>query len=145
MKQFLLLALSLFSVIILFSQQPGQTPGGPGVRMQSTSGTGRIYGKIVDSTGKGVRDASIVLLQKRMDTATKRMKEVLVKGGSTQANGDFNLEGVPTFGSLTLSITAIGYQPVNQSVSFNSGTPAGAKNAQGQMPNMSAIGGAFER
>lgn len=143
MKQFLLLALSVFSVIILFSQQP--QPGGPGVRMQPTSGTGRIYGKIVDSTGKGIRDASIVLLQKRMDTATKRMKEVLVKGASTQANGDFNLDGVPTFGPLTLSITAIGYQPLNQSVSFNDGMPAAAKNPQGQTPNMSPMGGGFEK
>src|SRR5262245_43013236 len=48
---------------------------------------GRVFGKLVDSTGKGIRDASVLLLQNKMDAATKKMKQVLVKGVSTQPDG----------------------------------------------------------
>src|SRR5438067_6754904 len=105
MRKLLFLFISLCLTLSLSAQFPG------GGQRQAPPSIGRVYGKLVDSTGKGIRDASVMLLQNRMDTATHKMKEILLKGVSTQSNGDFNLEGLPIFGPLKLSITAVGYQP----------------------------------
>jgi hypothetical protein len=81
--------------------------------------SGRLYGKVVDSSGKGIQDASVLLLQSKMDTAAKKLKDVLLRGMSTQANGDFNMEDLPTAGEFKLNITATGYQAKNQSIKFS--------------------------
>jgi outer membrane receptor protein involved in Fe transport len=116
---------------------------------QAPPSIGRIYGKLVDSTGKPVDDASVMVLQRKMDTATHKMKEVLLKGVTTQANGDFNIEGLPIFGQLKLTISAVGYSPITQQVAFQIKMPAGQRpsgNASnGQMPDLSAIASNFER
>lgn len=140
MKKFLVMILFVFLGMFVSAQTPqgvrnGTAPGAPSI--------GRIYGKLVDSSGRGIRDASVVLLQSRKDTVSGKMKEVLVKGTSTEANGDFNLEQLPVMGALKLSITAVGYQPVDQVVSFmdkKSATPAGKP---GQAPNIGGLN--FER
>ncbi|MEI6948383.1 outer membrane beta-barrel protein [Paraflavisolibacter sp. H34] len=123
MKKFLL-------VLSLFTAAQGlqaQTPGGPpaGVKMQAAPSIGRIYGKLVDSAGKGIRDASIVVLQSRLDSATRKMKDVLLKGVTTQSNGDFNIEDLPIRGALKVKASATGYQALDQTVSFQPQRPAG--------------------
>ena len=141
----------LFTLLVILSVSLNllaQPPMGGG--MQAPPQIGRIYGKVVDSTGKAVRDASVVLLQSRMDTATKKMKDVLLKGVTTEANGDFNLEQLPIFGPLKLTITAVGYQPLEQKVGFDFKMPAGGAQAPrrtqtGGMPDMSAIASNFEK
>jgi len=144
MKKLAFLFWSLCIVFSLAAQPPaGMTGNG---KMQAPPSIGRIYGKLVDSSGKDIRDASIVLLQNRMDTVTHKMKEVLLKGTNTQANGDFNLEGLPVFGSMKLTITAIGYKPLTQAVSFEMKKPMGsAKPVGGQMSDPSAMTGAFDK
>jgi ferric enterobactin receptor len=126
-----------------------QFPGGAGAgARQAPPSIGRIYGKLVDSTGKGIRDASVVVLQSRMDTATRKMKEVLLKGATTQGNGDFNLEGLPVFGPLKLTATAVGYEALTKTVQFEMKMPAGgapSRPANGGMPDLGAIAGAFEK
>src|SRR5688572_20275483 len=102
MKNAVLIVLFAFAGLTMYAQQP----------------LGRIYGKVADSTGKGIQDASVLLLQTRMDTVTKKTKEVLLRGVSTQANGDFNLEDLPVGGQFKLNITATGYQPQSSAVSF---------------------------
>ena len=102
MKNAVLIVLFVFGGLSMYAQQP----------------LGRIYGKVADSTGKGIQDASVLLLQTRMDTVTKKTKEVLLRGVSTQANGDFNLEDLPAGGQFKLNITATGYQPQSSAVSF---------------------------
>jgi len=70
-------------------------------------------------------------LQNRYDAVTKKSKEVLLKGGITQANGDFSLEELPVMGSLKLLISATGYQPHTQAISFMPASNAGKGNTPG--------------
>ena len=118
-------------------------------------GMGRVYGKLVDSAGKGIGDATVVLLQNKYDSVSKKKKEVLIKGTTTQANGDFNFEDLPIFRPLKLKISAIGFAPFDQTVTIQPKMDAsmlkpaqGQSQAQGQMPDMSAIASmasAFEK
>ena len=88
----LIFVLSLVLLTVTLFAQPGPGAGrGAGGQMP----TGRFYGKVVDSkTGKPIEYASVQLLQSKMDTATKKRKEVVVAGMLTKANGEFSLENV---------------------------------------------------
>ncbi len=93
-----------------------QRPGGAGNGQQMN---GRMYGKVVESqSGKPVEAASVQLIQSRMDTATKKRKDVIIAGMLTKANGEFALENIPLFGQSKLKITGIGFKPFEQNVSF---------------------------
>lgn len=97
-----------------FAQPGGGRPGG------GQMPNGRFYGKVVESkSGKPIEYASVQLVQNRMDTATKKRKEVVVSGMLTKANGEFSLENVPAFGQSKLKITIIGYKTYEQAVSFD--------------------------
>lgn len=147
MKKFLFFFTGLYLALSLSAQSPAGMAGSG--KMQAPPSIGRIYGKLVDSTGKNIRDASVMILQRKMDTATHKMKEVLLKGVSTQANGDFSLEGLPIFGPLKLTVSAIGYQSLTQSVAFEIKMPAAgtsvSRPSAGQMPDLSALAGNFEK
>ncbi|MBD0352312.1 MAG: hypothetical protein ICV65_14270, partial [Flavisolibacter sp.] len=52
----------IFSTLLLSAQAPGGMPGN-GAQRQAAPSIGHIYGKLVDSTGKGIGDASVLLLQ----------------------------------------------------------------------------------
>lgn len=121
----------------LFAQAPAGAP------RQAPPSIGRIYGKLVDSSGRAIRDASVVVLQRKMDTVTRAWKEVLLKGVATQANGDFNIEGLPVMGQLKLTISATGYEPQIHNVAFQMRPPAGS--TPGQAPDMSAMASNFEK
>jgi outer membrane receptor protein involved in Fe transport len=147
MKKLLALFVGLYLTLSVSAQFP--MGGAAAGNRQAPPSIGRVYGKLVDSTGKGIRDATVLILQNHMDTATKKMKEVLLKGVTSQGNGDFNLEGLPIFGPLKLTISAVGFQPVTQTVRFEIKMPPGGAPAvrtqQGQMPDLSAIAGNFEK
>ena len=117
MKKFLLL---MFSFGGLFTVQ-AQFPGGGG----KAPSMGHIYGKIVDSAGRPIPEATVLVLQNKRDSVTKKSKFVLLKGLSTKANGDFNFEDLPLFGGLKLKISATGYKPYEQNVVFQMRMPAG--------------------
>lgn len=134
---------SFFLTLTLWAQPPAGMMGG---KMQAPPSIGRVYGKLVDSTGKGIADASVLLLHKQMDTATHQMKDVLLKGVTTQGNGDFNFEGLPIFGPLKLEISAVGYLPATKTVSFDLNMGGSAPRPQnGQMPDLSALAGNFQK
>jgi len=121
-----------------------QFPGAPaaGKGNAQAMNIGHIYGKIVDSLGKPVSEASVILLQTKFDTVSKKTKEILFKGLTTKANGEFNLDELPVFGQLTLKITAMGYKPYEQAVAFQMKMPAnGAKPAGDASQQMSAMTG----
>src|SRR6187401_2458298 len=100
----------------LFAQNPMQRPGGAGNGQQMN---GRMYGKVVEAqSGKPVEAASVQLIQSRMDTATKKRKDVIIAGMLTKANGEFSLENIPLFGQSKLKITGIGFKPIEQNVGF---------------------------
>jgi hypothetical protein len=99
--------------------------GGAG---QAPPSIGRIYGKLVDSTGKSIDGASIVVLQSKYDSTTKKRKDVLLKGVISASNGDFNIEQLPIMGPLKLTVSATGFEAYTQTVTFQPKMPAGISN-----------------
>src|SRR6476619_915161 len=93
----------------LFAQMPSRA--GQGQQM-----TGRFYGKVVDLANKGIEAASVTLVTSKLDTATKKQKEVIVGGMLTSNSGDFSIENVPLFGRYKLRVTGIGYKPYESNV-----------------------------
>lgn len=115
MKRFLLIACVMLITANLMAQFPG-APGGKG--NAQAMNMGHIYGKIVDSLGKPISEVSVILLQNKFDSASKKRKDVLLSGLTTKANGEFSFEGLPIFGPLKLKISAVGYKPIDQTVAF---------------------------
>ncbi|WP_326994358.1 outer membrane beta-barrel family protein [Chitinophaga sp. 212800010-3] len=107
----------LFITLFLLSMSTrAQAPGG---KMPMGMGMpGRVYGKIVDPDGKPVAYASVIILQNRMDSATKKLQEKLLKGALTKGNGEFTIEDLPARGPLKMKITATGYKTVEKPVTF---------------------------
>ncbi|HET9432947.1 MAG TPA: carboxypeptidase regulatory-like domain-containing protein, partial [Chitinophagaceae bacterium] len=116
-KLVLVFLVNLTSFCLLAQNPMMQRPGGAGSGQQMN---GRMYGKVVETqSGKPVDAASVQLVQSRVDTATKKRKEVVIGGMLTKANGEFSLENVPLFGQSKLKITAIGFKPLEQNVGFD--------------------------
>ena len=119
MKKILLLVFILAGTITGNAQFPG---GGMG---KGAPNMGHVYGKLVDSTGKPISEATVLLLHNKYDSATKKSKQVLLKGLTTTSKGEFNFEDLPIFGPLKLKISATGYKPIEQNVVFQVKMPAG--------------------
>ena len=118
MKKFIAIVVVLLAGTGLFAQMPGGAPGKMPGGGQGMPIIGHVYGKITDSVGKPMSDVSVVLLQTKVDPVTKKAKEVLLKGATTKANGEFNFEDLPAGPPLKLKISATGFKPVEQRVSF---------------------------
>lgn len=130
----LLFTFLLFISIGIFAQMPRGRPQGGG-RSQNLN-VGHLYGKVVDSkTGKGVDGASLQLLRNRPDSATGKTISSTIKATITNSKGDFDLDNVPVMGNITLKFSAIGYQPMEQKVSFGMKMPPGEGNRE-QMLSM---------
>lgn len=133
MRKILSLAFSLF---LLQSFAQAQPPMG-GNRAGGQQMNGRFYGKIQDSLlGKGIEAASVQLIQNKMDTVTKKRKDVVIAGMLTGSNGDFSLENVPLFGQYKLKITAIGYKTLEQTVKFDVKMPDRNAMSSGDMSSL---------
>src|SRR4051794_36829092 len=113
MKNISLLLIVSFITMNLLAQPPGNSGGGN----RQGGNIGHIYGKVIDSSGKPV-SASVFLLQGKFDSATKKTKEALLKGGVASAKGEFSFDELPVFGQLKLKITAVGFKPYEQVISF---------------------------
>ncbi|MCC6181528.1 MAG: outer membrane beta-barrel protein [Bacteroidia bacterium] len=93
----------LFSSFI-FAQMPGGLPKG-----MKDPKLGRVYGKVLDAnTGKPVEYASVQVLWYSKDS--------LLNGGLVKENGDFAVDGLPSFGQVRVRIKFIGYKDYNQKV-----------------------------
>ena len=116
MKKIVPLAVLVLITGFSFGQMPGgfQRNG-----QQGQMPAGRFYGKIVDGANKGIEAASVVLVTTKMDTVTKKPKEVVVGGMLTANTGDFSVENVPLFGRYKLKITGIGYKAIEKQVAFD--------------------------
>jgi outer membrane receptor protein involved in Fe transport len=115
MKKIYALLGTVLCTMIVLAQNPMMNRGGmTGGQMP----TGRFYGKVVDAANKGIEAASVTLVTNRMDTATKKMKEVIVGGMLSSKSGDFSIENVPLFGKYTLKVTGIGIKTVEKPVGF---------------------------
>jgi hypothetical protein len=81
---------------------------------------GRFYGKLLDSiSNKPLEAASVQLIQNKLDSATKKEKDVVVSGMLTNKKGEFSLENLPVMATYKLKITAIGYKSLEQKVVFS--------------------------
>jgi hypothetical protein len=119
MQKFIwLIAMLTFSIHISAQQKPGGFAGG------KPPSIGRLYGKILDNEGKPMPYTSVIVFQNRFDSASNAKKDVLIKGVITQNNGEFNLEELPIMGPLILKISATGFKPYSQVVSFVTKKPA---------------------
>src|SRR5579863_5189376 len=108
----------LFCMLLVLDQAFTQPPAGgdPGVRPAADPASGRLYGKLVDSSGHGIGRASVMILKTFMDPSTGKQKEVLLKGLASQNNGDFSAEDLPVNKPLKMSISAIGYMAIVQQI-----------------------------
>ncbi|MBS1575228.1 MAG: TonB-dependent receptor [Bacteroidetes bacterium] len=143
MKKFILIVLTTLTAFSGFSQMPA---GGG-----QQANIGHLYGKVVDSSDKAIGDVSVLILQNKFDAKTKKNKEVLLKGMTTKNNGEFSFDALPMFGKLKLKISATGYVPYEQEVSFqmNMGGGGGGARPGGdpsqQMANMSKALNAIDK
>ena len=121
------LTLFIFS-FLFFSVCHGQMPGGGAGRGGQNMNMGHFYGKIVDAnTNKPIDAASVQLIQNKLDSATKKRKDMVVSGMLTSKKGEFSLENLPVLATYKLKITAIGYKPIEQKAFFEMNA-GGAKN-----------------
>lgn len=122
-----------------------QMPGGgmPGKGQQGAMNIGHVYGKVVDSTGHSIADASVVLLQNKYDNTSKKRKDILLKAMNTTAKGEFSFEDLPLFGPLKIKITALNFKPYEQQVAFqmNMSAASAPKPPAGGNNPMAAMGG----
>ncbi|HEY2726088.1 MAG TPA: TonB-dependent receptor, partial [Parafilimonas sp.] len=143
MKQAILITFAFFLTAQLFAQFPGgNTKGG-----KQIPSIGHIYGKIVDSADKPVAQASIILLQNKYDSSSKKMKQILFKGATTESNGDFDFSDLPLFG-ITMKVSAIGYKAYEEKISFQPKAPAGnntASSSGNPMQQMSSMMSALDK
>src|ERR1700740_125087 len=102
--------LSLFLINQSFSQTPGGGKGGQNMNL------GHFYGKVVDPYNKPIEDASVQLIQNKLDSVTKKRKDVVIAGMLTTKKGEFTLENLPILSTFKLKITAIGYKPIEQKI-----------------------------
>lgn len=110
----------------------GRGMGGMNPQQMAQFNVGRFYGKVVDdATGKGLGYASVQLLGMRFDTVTRKPLQTIIGGQLTEENGDFSLENLPVMGEFTLKIVFMGYETVEQKVTFGF--------QRGQRPDMSKI------
>lgn len=124
-KLFLVAAIVLCSMYSFSQQQGGGNRGGFG-RGGQNSTIGHFYGKFVDSkTNKPIEAATVVLYGNKFDTATKKMKEVVLKTVLSASNGDFSLENLPVFGNFKMKVSAIGYKSLDKALKFDVKMPQG--------------------
>jgi ferric enterobactin receptor len=146
MKTTLIVIAALICSLQLIAQPPAGNGSGPGTNRFTVINNGHLFGKVVDSAGRAVSEASVIVLQSKFDTATKKSKDVLVKGTATASNGDFSIEDLPAMGKLKLVISGTGYKELKQEFSF---MPArDPKAQQGTAPAQrsgGAMGGSSEK
>lgn len=118
MRKLVFVIVSVLTSYILFAQAPQGGGNRPTGNRQIP--TGSLYGKLIDSkSSKPIEYASVELLANRLDSVTKKRKDVTIGGMLTKANGEFRLENVPVFGPLKLKVTVVGFKPFEQAVSFD--------------------------
>lgn len=143
MKHLVIIAGIFFAAFHATAQVPMGAPNAKGAA--SVPNMGHVYGKLIDSLGKPISDASVLLLQTKYDTATKKRRDILLKGLSTKANGEFSFFELPIFGPLKLKVSATGFRPYEQTVAFQMNMGGAQKPAAGQTPDISSIASAFDK
>ncbi len=93
-----------FFIAITANAQMGGMPKG-----MKDPKLGRVFGKVLDAnTGKPVEYASVQVLWFSKDS--------LLGGGLVKENGDFAVDGLPSFGQVRVRVKFVGYKDYNQKV-----------------------------
>ena len=120
----------------LVKQGAAQVPGSGGQGRRGGFGgqvpsIGHFYGKIVDAkSNKGLDGVSVLLIQSKFDTVTKKRRDTVISGMITASKGNFSLENLPIFGNFRLKVTAIGYKIYEEKVAFDIKSGAGGNMQQ---------------
>ncbi len=126
----LIIGLSL-AVFTGFAQFPGA--GARGGAGNQNMNIGHFYGKVVDSkTNKSMEGVTVQLRGNKFDTATKKMKEVVLGTVITKANGDFSFESLAIFGNFKLKLSTLAYKTLDQTISFGIKMPTAGGGANMQ-------------
>jgi outer membrane receptor protein involved in Fe transport len=131
MKQILLVPALLITQFFAIAQVPGGAPSGgmqAGKSMPEPPAIGSVTGKLLDSNGKAIAGASIAITGMRMDTATRKFRQVLLKSSVTRSNGSFKVDELPIAGPLTLKISAMGFLALEKTFSIME-MPSGSNRA----------------
>jgi len=115
-KVVILLAISFYT-IGLAAQAPGMPPLN-GKNTGPEANRGHLFGKVADSLGKAMSNASVLVLQMRYDSVSKKSKEILLKAATTKGNGEFEFDELPIRGKLNLKVSSVGYATFEQGISF---------------------------
>lgn len=118
MRKLFSLAILTITGLSLFAQMPG---GAPSNRQGASSG--HIYGKLIDESGKPVANASVIVMQEKFDSSTKKKKQLLFKSLITPLNGDFSFEDLPVSNTYIVKIASTGFKAFDLPVSFMSKEP----------------------
>jgi len=73
MKKLLLLIAIVLGVATVFAQPPA------GMKPMMGNISGHLYGKLTDIEGKAIGEATVLLMENKMDTATKKNKTTVVQ------------------------------------------------------------------
>lgn len=127
----LIIGLSL-TVFNISAQFPGAVARGGGANQNMN--IGHFYGKVVDGkTNKSIEGVTVQLKGNKFDTATKKIKEIVLGTVITKANGDFSFESLAIFGNFKLKLSSLAYKTVDQTINFGIKIPsasAGGGNMQ---------------
>ena len=128
--------LLVFVGTLTFSITNAQMPGGAGRGQMGgqNMSLGHLYGKVLESvSGKPLEAASVLLIQNKFDSISKKRKDVIVGGMLTDKKGEFSLENINIMAQYKLKITAMGFKPYEAKAGFELNM-AGARN--GDMSSM---------
>lgn len=123
MKLRIFFALCISPLTLLLAQPPVAMNRNNAAR---PSFNGGFYGRVLEAkSSKAIEFASVQLVQSKLDSATKKRKDVVIAGMLTNSKGEFRLENIPVFGQYKLRIDVIGYKSVEQPIGFDVKMPAG--------------------
>ncbi len=110
--------------LVTYAQPPAGMQRGGGM-----PANGKFYGRVVDQRNRGIDAASIQLYLIKFNPATQTTTDSLVGGMLTKSNGNFEINGLPLNAKYKIQLSAIGYEFLEQEVSFDFNP------GSGQMPS----------
>jgi ferric enterobactin receptor len=136
-----------FLVLMASAKLMAQFPMAPVGKDAKAMNMGHVYGKVVDSLLHPLDHATVVILQNKYDSVSKKRKDILLKAMNASSKGEFSFNELPVFSVLKLKITAVGFKPYEATVAFriNMGAMKPPSSSSQGMPDMTAIANAFDK
>jgi ferric enterobactin receptor len=106
------LFLFILTLTFIHSQSLAQRPGGGGPPGGGVPTNAHVFGKIIDEKSNSVGFASVIILKQEGPKAT------LFTGTNSSDNGEFSLENVPMNGKYKLQVSYLGYEILEQNLTF---------------------------